>query len=100
MATKQNTNITVKVVTLGGNDFTATDTDAKKYGAAAFNNFQYHETVVIADGSEKTIYVPFHAIDHVEVTKATTEVEYTDDNCVEDEETTPDEGGEDDNEGN
>lgn len=79
----QNTNITFKVVTLGGNEFTATDTDEKKYGASAFNQFKYHETVEVADGSETTIYVPFHAIDHVEVTKATSTKQVTDDNCVE-----------------
>lgn len=99
MATVQNKNITMKVVTLGGNDFTATDTDTKKYGASAFNNFMAHETVVIADGSEKTVYVPFHAIDHVEVTTATSESEITDDNCVIED---ADDGGDDsgDNGGN
>lgn len=83
-------NVTIKVHTLGGSDFTATDTNDVKVGTHAFMQFQHHDTVEIVE-ENKTTYIPFHAIEYVEVTKATDEVEFEDDNCVmEEEEPTPD----------
>lgn len=83
-------NVTIKVHTLGNHEFTATDTDTVKLGTHAFTQFQHHDTVEIVE-DDKTTYIPFHAIEYVEVTKATNEVEYEDDNCVmEGEAPTPD----------
>lgn len=81
MATALKHNITIKVHTLGNNEFTATDTNDVKVGTHAFMQFQHHDTVEIA-GEENTTYIPFHAIEYVEVTKATETVEVSDDTCV------------------
>lgn len=81
MASKTQYSYTVKVVTLGGNEFTATDGEASKAGYGAYQQFLRHDTVEIP-GESNTVYVPFHAIDHIEVTKTSSSAEYTDDTCV------------------
>ena len=81
MATKINHTYSVAVYTLGGGEFTATDSDNAKAGYIAFQQFMHHETVEIpGDGS--VTYVPFHAIDHVIVQHSSATAEISDANCV------------------
>ena len=78
----------VKITDIGGHEFTATDTDEVKAGSLAFNLFMAGDVVEIK-GENDTTYVPYHAIDHVVVTRTSSEEEITDDTCVPDEEIEP-----------
>lgn len=82
MAKVMNSSIEIKIVDLGGHEFTATDTEEAKVGSLAFQLFSHHETVEIKE-ENKTTYIPFHAICHVEVTKTSSEEEVEDDTCKE-----------------
>lgn len=81
MASKTQYTYTVKVVTLGGNNFTAADGESSKAGYSAYQQFLRKDIIEIP-GEENTAYVPYHAIDHIEVAKTTSSAEYTDDTCV------------------
>lgn len=80
MVKKQTRNIEVKITDLGGHEFTATDSAEIQAGHLALGLFQHHDTVEIKE-EEKTTYIPFHAICHVEVTTTTSEEEVDDDTC-------------------
>lgn len=60
---------------------TVSDTIDSGAGSAALNQFLNYKTAMLAiDGKE--VYVPFHAVIKVEVTKTEQEIEGpTDDNC-------------------
>ena len=92
MATALKHNVTITVSTLGSGTFTVADTATDKLGTHAYQQFLHHDTVEIV-GEENTTYIPFHAIDHVVVVKAVSEVEITDDTCVTESEESS-EGGE------
>lgn len=88
MAKVQKTMLEVKVVDMGGHEFTVTDTAEAKAGSLAFQKFMAMEIVPIKGQEEgQMTYVPFESVDHVEVTRTTEETEVTDDTCVEEEET-------------
>ena len=72
MASKTQYTYTVKVVTLGGNEFTATDSSTSFL----------RKDIVEIPGEGKTTYVPYHAIDYVEVSKTSSSATYEDDTCV------------------
>ena len=82
MAKAMKHNVSFEVTTLGGNNFSATDEEGKKYGTHALQNFLHHETVELIQDETETVYVPFHAIDYVDVTITSAEETYTDDTCV------------------
>lgn len=70
----------VKITDLGGHEFTATDTDQIKAGKMAFDLFMHKDTVEIKE-EDKTTYIPYHAICHVEVTVTSEKSEVEDDTC-------------------
>lgn len=81
MAKVNKQSIEIKVVTLGGNEFTAKDTDDSKAGTLAWQTFKGKDVVQI-EGESDTTYVPYHAVDHVVVKMTTEEKDVKDDNCV------------------
>lgn len=81
MATVKKDMLTVRFTTFGGYEATATDEAGKMIGTSALGQFRAEKTVVI-EGAEETVYIPFHAIDHVIVTKDEADVDVTDRNCV------------------
>lgn len=81
MATKTTHAYTVTVNTIGGGEFTATDTSTSKAGYSAWQSFLHGGTVEIP-GESSTTYVPYHAIDHIVVATTTSSAEYDDDTCV------------------
>lgn len=81
MASKTQYTYTVKVVTLGGNEFTATDSATSKAGYGAYQQFLRKDIVEIP-GEGKTTYVPYHAINYVEVSKTSSSATYEDNTCV------------------
>ena len=82
MAKAMKHNVQFELMTLDGNDFSVTDGEGKKYGTHALQNFLHHETVEIIQGEDETVYVPFHAIQYVDVVITSAEETYTDDTCV------------------
>ena len=82
MAKAMKHNVQIEVTTLAGNQFNAHDGEGKKYGTHALQNFLHHETVEIIQDETETVYVPFHAIENVDVVITSGEETYTDDTCV------------------
>lgn len=81
MATKRINSYSVTVYTLGGGEFTATDSADAKNGYNAFQQLLHHDTIVIV-GDEADVYIPFHAVDHATVSHSAETAEYNDKNCV------------------
>ena len=81
MATKLVNTVEVTVYTFGGGEFTATDGEGSKAGTNAFYAFE-HGNVIEIPGEGSTTYVPYHAIDHITVTKTSESATYEDDTCV------------------
>ena len=81
MATKRINSYTVTVYTLGGGEFSASDSADAKNGYNAYQQLLHHEMIVIV-GDEADVYIPFHAVDHAVVSHSTETAEYSDNNCV------------------
>ena len=60
---------TITVKTLGGTTVSVSDTATSTAASNALAQFEAGQTMVIK-GEEKTTYVPFHAVDSIEVTTA------------------------------
>lgn len=82
MATVMKKKLTVEVTDIGGHVFTVADTDTNRYGTLAWNTFKAYDIVEIKTSDTETVYVPYHAVDHVKVTVASENVEVEDKNCV------------------
>lgn len=80
MASKKQFTYEVTVFTLGGGEFTATDTETAKAGYSAWQSFLRGDVIEIP-GESGTTYVPYHAIDHIVVASESTDATYTDDTC-------------------
>ena len=81
MASRSKTTYSVTVNTIGGATFTATDGEGSKAGYTAYQSF-LHGGVIEIPGEENDTYVPYHAIDYVEVSKTSSSATYEDDTCV------------------
>lgn len=73
MATKYKKNLlTLTIKTVGGTTVTATDTVDDPAASDARSQFQSFTTMVVRGENKKT-YIPFHAVDTIEVTSAQSE---------------------------
>lgn len=82
MATYKKVLKTIVVKTLGGQTINAADTATDPIASDALRDFEGFTTMHIRTQSGETL-VPFHAVDTIEVTVSTTDVEKADAYCEE-----------------
>lgn len=79
MATYTKGLTTIKVYTIGGNEFTATDVEKQSIASDALAGFKQGKLMHIFDDPKD--YIPFKAVDHIEVTVETGSFEKADAYC-------------------
>lgn len=70
--------LTVEVITSCGETYTAADTAEKAIGSNVFSAFEKGMTLAIETSDTETVYVPYHAVCAVKVTKSTEDAEKAD----------------------
>ena len=70
----------VAITTVGGFTLTVEDGENGAYGTAALAGFNAKDTLACHTDSGIT-YIPFHAVDYIEVTATTETATITDANC-------------------
>lgn len=77
MATFKKPLKSITVKTIGGTTVTATDTASEPIASNALAEFEMFKTMHIK-GENKVTLVPFHAVDSIEVTETSADVEKAD----------------------